>query len=373
MAAKGSKDGVPLQHGSPESSVQIIDPNDLPWIMAPALGAIEVRAPGSVYEPLLLTPPQQNIEVRPGKLNEQEALFICDLVNYLYPRFGPAWDAQTPLKWGEREIWFKRNIENREDSFRVQVDSSDWFYPDFILWIIDRNTRTQTFGFIDPKGLQVGAEEGWGHYKVVSTLYMPHVIERRLGVDGLKVTAEGEEWTFRIRGVIVSTADYRSLSKHAKFAINNEQGKSVQPNAQDFYHGRIVFQENRDQYIGQMLDLLVHDSAIDVALRLGAAFLDQTSHFSPCDEADFDLLIRHRALGEPPKASPLVRDLILDLLKHPDPTQAAEVRRRRALEKLGTHASEGKPDETGGAEAVAPFRQSGPCAELWRRMQSDAG
>lgn len=54
---------------------------------------------------------------------------------------------------------------------------------------------------------------------------MPHVVERQLGVDGLTVAYEGEEWTFRIRGALVLTTSYASLSEQAKFAAHNEHGK----------------------------------------------------------------------------------------------------------------------------------------------------
>lgn len=370
MAVKGGKGKVPVQQGLFEASAQIADVNNLPWIVDASLGAIEVRAPGSVYEPILLTPQQEHIEVRPGKLDEREELFVRDLIRHLYPHGGQPWSAQTPLQWGEREIWFKRNVENRKDSFCLRVDDSDWFYPDFILWIIDRAARTQTFGFVDPKGLQLGIGKGWGDYKVVSTLYMPHVVERQLGVDGLKVAYEGAEWTFRIRGVLVSTTSYANLSEQAKFAAHNEHAKLAAPSVEDFRHGRIVFQERRHEYIGQMLDLLIQDSVLDEALKRAAALFDAGGYFVAADELDHDLLIRRQALGEACSESDCVQDLVRDILKFPDPTQAAAMRGRRAAEQLGRYASEGKLLGLGAEKATALYNHPAPCAELWRRMQS---
>lgn len=367
MAVKAGK--AHMQHGLFEASAQITDVNNLPWIVDASLGAIEVRAPGSVYEPILLTPQQEHIEVRPGKLDEREELFVRDLIKYLYPHGGQPWSAQTPLKWEGREIWFKRNVENRKDSFCLRVDDSDWFYPDFILWIIDRTTRTQTFGFVDPKGLQLGIGKGWGDYKVVSTLYMPHVVERQLGGDGLKVAYEGEEWTFRIRGVLVSTTSYASLSEQAKFAAHNEHDKLVAPSVEDFRHGRIVFQERRQEYIGQMLDLLIQDSVLDEGLKRVAALFDTSSYFVPEDELDHDLLVRSRALGDACTESDFVQDVVRDTLKFPDPAQAAAMRKRRAAERLGRYASEGKLLGLGAEKAAALYNHPTPCAELWKRMK----
>lgn len=88
---------------------------------------------------------------------------------------------------------------------------------------------------------------------MVSPLYMPHVVKRQLGVDGLQVAYEGEEWTFRIRGVLVSTTSYASLSEQAKFAAHNEHGKLVAPSLEDFRQGRIVFQERKQEYIGRLV------------------------------------------------------------------------------------------------------------------------
>lgn len=366
MAAKGSKAKPPTQHGLFETAAPITDVNNLPWIVDASLGAVEVRAPGSVYEPILLT--QENIEVGPGKLEPTEELFVRDLIKHLYPAGGQPWSAQTPLQWGNREIWFKRNVESRKDSFCLRVDDSDWFYPDFILWIIDRQTRTQTFGFVDPKGLRQGAAAGWGDYKIVSTLYMPHVVERLLGADGLRVSYEGDDWTFRIRGVLVSTSSYASLSEHAKFAVHNDHEKPVAPTLDDFRHGRIVFQERRNEYIGQMLALLTQDTLLDQTFRRAAALFDADSYFAPIDEADHDLLIRRHMLGDGCTECSFIQDVVRDYLKFPDPAQAAAIRKRKAAEKLGGYASEGRLFGLGAEKATALHQHPTPCTELWKRM-----
>ena len=213
------KPAQPVQGGLFGASLSCPDIDNLPLIVEPQ-GSIEVLAPGSVYQPLLLSPRQDDIDVGPGKLDEHEEAFVRDLIRRLYPAGNHPKSDKTPLKWGNKEIWLKRNLEKRDESFRLRVDDSDWFYPDFIVWILDYESRTQTFGFVDPKGLTVGAGGGWSDYKIVSTLYMPHVVERQLAASGQKVEFEGEEWTFRIRGVLVSTSSFASLSTQASFLQN---------------------------------------------------------------------------------------------------------------------------------------------------------
>ena len=180
-----------VQNGLFGVPISCPDIDNLPLIVEPQ-GSIEVLAPGSVYQPLLLSPGQDDIDVGPGKLDENEEAFVRDLIRRLYPAGNHPKSDKTPLKWGSKEIWLKRNIEKRDESFRLRVDDSDWFYPDFIVWIVDYERRTQIFGFVDPKGLTVGAGGGWSDYKIVSTLFMPHVVERQLLASGQKVEFEGE-------------------------------------------------------------------------------------------------------------------------------------------------------------------------------------
>lgn len=162
-------------------------------------GAYEVRAPGSVYQPVLLTP-GQGIDVGPGKLDENEEKFVRDLIRYLYKGLDPPKSDKTPLQWGDKEVWLKRNIEKNDRSFRLRVDESNWYYPDFIIWILDKATKTQTFGFVDPKGLAIGAAGGWQDYKIVATLYVPHVVEQQLNTSDQQVAWEEGKWNFRHSG-----------------------------------------------------------------------------------------------------------------------------------------------------------------------------
>jgi hypothetical protein len=351
---------------------------NIPLIVDPHVSAIEVLAPGSVYQPLLLTPRQDNVEVGPGKLNEHEEAFVRDLIRFLYPAGNHPKSEKTPLKWGSKEIWLKRNIEKRDDSFRLRVDDSDWFYPDFIVWIVDHENHSQTFGFVDPKGLTLGAGGGWSDYKIVSTLFMPHVVERQLAASGtsksgsrrpdsgLKVEFEGDEWTFRVRGVLVSTSSFESLTAQAKFNLNDDEGRSSAPTEDDFRRGRIVFQRPGTAYIEDVLQLLSEDSLVDDLLGLSARLFDGDSYFVPSGEFEHDLALRHEEPTQP--ESEFVATLLRDYLKPDAGGRHGVCAGRNRRLQLMDYAAEGKWGF--GGERVPDIRDHpSPCEELWKRKK----
>jgi hypothetical protein len=359
------KTARPVQGGLFGASLLCPDIDNLPLIVEPP-GSIEVLAPGSVYQPLLLSPRQDDIDVGPGKLDEHEEAFVRDLIRRLYPAGNHPKSDKTPLQWGSKEIWLKRNLEKRDESFRLRVDDSDWFYPDFIVWILDHASRTQTFGFVDPKGLALGAGGGWSDYKIVSTLYMPHVVERQLAASGQKVEFEGEEWTFRIRGVLVSTSSFASLSTQAKFYIHDAEGKLVAPSEADFKRGRIVFPKPDIAYIDDVLALLTQDSAVDHLLRLSALLFDNSTDFTPSGELEHDLALRHDEHSQ--TESEFVASLIRDYLKQDDKGQHGSWAIKNRKRQLMDYAAEGKWGF--GAEKVSDIRDHpAPCEELWKRKK----
>jgi hypothetical protein len=360
------KPAQPVQGGLFGASLSCPDIDNLPLIVEPQ-GSIDVLVPGSVYQPLLLSPRQDDIDVGPGKLDEHEEAFVRDLIRRLYPAGNHPKSDKTPLKWGRKEIWLKRNLEKRDESFRLRVDDSDWFYPDFIVWILDHESRTQTFGFVDPKGLTLGAGGGWSDYKIVSTLYMPHVVERQLAASGQKVEFEGEEWTFRIRGVLVSTSSFASLSTQAKFNINDADGKSAAPSEADFKRGRIVFQKPDTAYIDDVLELLTQDSAVDHLLSLSALLFDNSTYFTPSGELEYNLALRYEEHSQ--TESEFVASLIRDYLKQDDKGQHGSWVIENRKRQLMYYAADGRWGF--GAEKVSDIRDHpAPCEELWKRKKS---
>ncbi len=338
----------------------------LPLIVEPC-DRVEVQAPGSIYQPLLLDRQDGNTVVGPGKLDGNEEAFVKDLIRFLCPDGDYPRSGQTPLRWEGREIWLKRNLDREAGSFRLRVEDSDWFYPDFIVWILDRATRTQTFGFVDPKGLVQGVRGGWSDYKLVSTLYMPHVLEFELAKRGEKVICDGEEWTFRIRGVLVSTASLADLNDEAKFHVH-DSGSGVAPSEADFNHGRIVFQtqaRNRS-YVEKVLNLLLEDGPLDRVLRLAAGM--RYGGTQPEDETGFDLALRY-ANNRDGEAR-FVGEIIKDYLK-PDSNGliGATARKKRRAELL--EYAHGGVFGLGAEKALKIAEHPCPCEELWRRKHGN--
>src|SRR3954470_1287383 len=105
MLADGKK--RPVQPGLFGSSLACTEVTNLPLIVDNKPGMVEVVAPGSVYQPLLLSPEDDRIDVGPGKLDANEARFVRDLIQWLYPDKDTYPKCpKTSLKWGDREIWF---------------------------------------------------------------------------------------------------------------------------------------------------------------------------------------------------------------------------------------------------------------------------
>lgn len=352
---------APLQGGLFGTSLDCPDMANLPLIVDPQ-GEIEVLAPGSVYQPLLLSPKQDNIAVGPGTLNGEEERFVRDLIRFLYPSGNHPKSDKTPLLWQGKEVWLKRNIDKEPRSFRLRVDNSDWFYPDFIVWILDHKTRTQTLGFVDPKGLALGTTQGFGNYKIVSTLYMPHVIEQKM--DGLPLLWEGEEWSFRVRGVLISTTSYLCLKEQAKFYVRNGTDGESPPEEVDFNRARIVFPSDKSGYIETVLKLLTEDNELDKLLK-DTARLFHAPVFEPSHEAAYDLALRQASAKG--SESEFVAGIIKDYLK-PDAKGAyGTYPQALARLKLMDYAKTGV---FGIGEEKVPFFRDHPtpCEALWNRL-----
>lgn len=267
------------------------DVQNLPLIVSATSNHCEVLAPGSVYQPLLLDQQGSGVVSGPGALNREEEKFVRDLITFLYPKKDYPKAASTPLVWGKRKIWLKRNVEKDARSFRLRVDSSDWYYPDFVIWIVDEENRTQTFGFADPKGLALGAHAGWGEYKVVSTQIVPHFLSEEIG----PVTIDGQPWTFRIRGVLISTSSFEGLCEQRKFLVRDSDDVTHPPTREQFAQARILFQEQRaEDYIPDVLRLLTEDGELDEVLKLGARFFGKSAPAKCTSELEADLALRHR-------------------------------------------------------------------------------
>ena len=340
------------------------DIGNLPLIVDPHGAAIEVMTPGSLYQPLLLKPRDDRIDSGPGTLDENEEALVRDLIRRLYPGGDHPKAPATPLRWGAHDLWIKRNLEKRDDSFRLRVGDSNWFYPDFIVWILDYERRIQTFGFVDPKGLAVGAGAGWADYKIVATLFMPHVLERQLATSAQPILYEGEPWTFRVRGALLSTSSYEGLAAQAKFRVHDETGLDRPPSEDDFGRARVLFPRPDRSHIDTLLSLLIADTPLDPVLALAAAVLDQSTYFTPEGELQHELALRRMERDQ--SECDFIGSLVQDYLRPDSQGQFGSCARWRRQRQLLDHADEGRFGI--GAEKAAALRDHPtPCAELWRR------
>jgi hypothetical protein len=349
-----------LQNSLFGSELQCPDVGGLPLITDSA-GGYEVIAPASAYQPLLLRPLQKNVDVSPGALDEYESKFVRDLVKFLYPAGNAPRSPKTPMQWGDKEVWIKRNLEKNNDSFRLRIDESDWYYPDFVVWIIDHQNKVQTLGFVDPKGLTMGIK-GWGDYKALSTLYMPHVVEQCLEKPTI---IDGEEWEFRIRGVLLSNTKFKDLVSQEKLFAYDDKGELASLSEAEFVTARIVFQQDFGiEYIGFILSLLDEDNELDRLLQKAATVYHEQP-FTPETEADYDLLLRNKEHegSESEFVANIVRRYLLPNAEGQVGVTASEQRRSQ----LTHYAKEGRFG-IGHEKAKAIAEQSFPCRELWLRM-----
>lgn len=190
-------------------------------------GQVLVHAPGHLYSPLPLQaePPQE--QVRPGELNGDERRFVADLVRFLAPGKLARNSAEDPLPQpivrDGVEYVLVRNIDQFPNAFRVRMPGdAHWFYPDFLLWIIDRSTTpaVQTLCLLDPKGLFQGLRGGWADSKLLSLLYRLRVIERQCAPEGVVTLPSGETMRFRMRGALISASPFHDLANaKTQFAL----------------------------------------------------------------------------------------------------------------------------------------------------------
>jgi hypothetical protein len=91
-------------------------------------------------------------------------------------------------------------------------------------------------------------------------------VERQLAASGQRVECTGEPWTIRVRGILISTSAYSTLTAQAKFQLYDEAGQLVAPSEVDFARRRIVFQRWDLSYIDECLRLLTEDWRIRTSI-----------------------------------------------------------------------------------------------------------
>lgn len=93
-----------------------------------------------LYQPLLLDQLEEGVRVFPPGLNKGEREFVSDLKNY--------WTREKDTKLADKEVFLLRN---QGRGIGIGFFEERKFYPDFILWIKDKDT--QRIVFVEPHGM----------------------------------------------------------------------------------------------------------------------------------------------------------------------------------------------------------------------------
>jgi len=94
-----------------------------------------------LYLPIIIEKSEE-IKSIPPALKESEAKFIIDLKNY--------WEAEKQARLKGKEIFLLRNLSRGRG---IGFFEERGFYPDFILWIIDKEKNQQRIVFVEPHGM----------------------------------------------------------------------------------------------------------------------------------------------------------------------------------------------------------------------------
>ena len=167
----------------------------------------------SVFVPLLLE--KEGISISPPGLNEGEKRFLEGLRDYL---------AQNRKLLDKYHIVLLRNEAREGVGFML-----DWgeFYPDFILWIREKNGNRMDIVFVEPKGLKMLGEV-LNNEKIIFLS------------EGLRETLrkQYENWQIEVKGFVLSTTPHQELQRGQA----SEKSKSQE----EYEEKNILFLEDRD-------------------------------------------------------------------------------------------------------------------------------
>ena len=113
---------------------------------APQISAI--CFPAHLYYPIMVLEDKDTLPLKMQPLNmnvDSEIRFVHDLQ--------AAHDSGELLRWtGGRDLYLLRNADNKRNGLGFALAGN--FYPDFLLWLVDRDSGRQWLSLIDPKGIR---------------------------------------------------------------------------------------------------------------------------------------------------------------------------------------------------------------------------
>ncbi len=159
---------------------------------------------------------KEDIKSVPVKLNRGETSFIKDLKNFI---------NRNKSLFANNEIFLLRNLSKRGIGFFMSAG----FYPDFIIWVKDKNK--QNIIFIDPKGIR-----NLGNFDDEKIQLCVHDIKDIESRVNEKLSNKNEKLSLHLDAFIISVSSYDDVK--TTFG-NGDYSKD------DFESHNIIFQEKR--------------------------------------------------------------------------------------------------------------------------------
>ena len=259
----------------------------LPLITNPA-GAACVFVPGHIYKPNPLQAEPPGKVAGPGGLIDSERKFLASLIRHLGGD-SQVTKEQIPaaIKQGQIEYYLLRNIDRSPGATRFRIGEGNWFYPDFIFWIVDHATepQAQRICYIDPKGLEMGARGGWSNHKLLCFTYKLVEISQTFPQATLE---DGTPISLRFKGAFVSTSSYGQLqtamAASPEFQVYGDDGAPVFPSVEQFGRCGIFFADRTDYIARMMAWLSGSESVLEQAMASAASALGRSTDQIPSDE-----------------------------------------------------------------------------------------
>jgi len=357
-------DDAPFQHDGA---------GGLPLISDGATGSVLVHTPGHLYTPSPVAVDGIGKAASPGALIKTEAQFIARLIRRLDPQHRQNQEViqrlPAAIQQGQREYFLLRNLDRSPQGTRLRLADENWFYPDFIFWILDRSAQpeTQRLCYLDPKGLEMGMRGGWSHSKVLCFAYKLVEIVSALPNP---YNRNGQPVRLFLKGAFISTTRRDELEKATagsqEFHVYDDAGYKVFPGYDDFASAGIFFAEKTDHIERLMAHLLAGESLLDQVMQRAA-----TAHRSPdalpADEIGcfFRYLLQRNAHS----LSAALGELVRYALTAGDLNQViARLQRESCKELLPYLRKKGVMHKlTGGMENVERILQ--PCREWLERSR----
>ena len=161
---------------------------------------------------------------------ESEIRFVADLQK-------EAGEKGRLKEWtGGRDLYLLRNAANKAKGLGFALAGN--FYPDFLLWLVDKESGRQWLTFIDPKGIR---HMPWEHPKF------------GLADEVKKLEASLKLQDLTLNSFILSVTPYKGLLEDGAAAVFDKT-------EDEFREKHILFMEDQG-YLKTMFDMILNGDA----------------------------------------------------------------------------------------------------------------